>query len=886
MGTNLDAYKNLSFKGKADNESNEIKAGLRKADIDDEKLRNIFDAIDKADASGQKDGVLDENEVKMFKDKVINFAKHGKNSVFSEREAEKMLKDLGIKDANVKASDLFNLINKFTEKSKNIKKQELVQVEQNGKKENALKTEYNNRTETVLPDGSKIVVVNKKDKQGNPVKVTAQFNKDGKVQKEVIEGKYNTVTKSYKYENDKIKQVDVESKDKNGNLLEKSTKTNTYNDLGQLIATETNKENSKKIKTTILENFEYNNQGKVAKKKETKRGPKAFLINGKKVPAQTKSETTFEYDSQGKLIKTKKIEGALKDSTIVEYDTNGKIKHQEQTKTRLRILKKDGKTAFSESKATSTIDYTYDENGNKTSCDIKTTDDYGKPSTTSIKYEADGKTIKTKDREYYQRGAKVVEHYEGSNIANRAGLPSERIEYEEDGKTIKRRTVNEFDSDGILISRKVYDKNNKLVASHDFSNVNGEFEVSNQVARGDCYLLAALNSLSQTEDGHNILKQNLKVDTDAKTGKKTYTISFPGAKELKQKLLNGTAANGLKALPNDKIYIQDSYTITEDELKTAAKKAGSKYSAGDKDILLMEVAYEKFRKDVYKTRMENKISNKITAPGFGTFSNQYLQKGDFLSGGLPSDAAYLITGKNSQTYDNDRNYKEIPTLYVDSDYQMHLTDNNGNIIDKSTYAKDTIDPKMQAILDELEKDSQDGKIDNFAACAAFKVSSQEVNGQVISGGGHALTITKVDKDNVYLANPWYPEQEIVMSRKDFAKSCFRLDSTPLNKKGEEIIQENPVITQNDTNNNNNNVVSNKPNYTVPKGKGYTAMIKEALIAQGIKVTPGNIQKAKEQFEQANPKGTVKIYEGKNQQWKGNSYLIANTEVYIPQFVIE
>lgn len=877
---NLDAYKDLSFKGKVEGE-NEIKAGLRKADIDDEKLKSIFDAIDKVNAAGQKDGVLDEAEIENFANKVISFAKHGKNSVFSEREAEKMLKNLGIQDKSVKAADLFNLINKFTEKSKNIKKQEQVQVEQNGKKENALKTEYTNRTETVLPDGSKIVVANKKDRQGNPVKVTAQIGKDGKVQKEIIEGKFNTITKNYTYENNKIKQVDIESKDKNGNVLEKSTKTNNYNEAGQLIATEMISENSKKVTTTIQENFEYNEQGKVAKKTATKRGPKAILINGQKVPMESKSETTFEYDSQGKLVKTQKIEGALKDSTIIEYDTNEKIKHQEQTKTRLRILKKDGKIAISKGKTTSTIDYTYDENGNKTSCVLKTTDDYGKPSTTSIKYEADGKTIKTQDREYYQRGAKVVEHYEGSNIANRAGLPSERIEYEEDGKTIKRRTVNEFDSDGILIGRKVYDKNNKLVASHDFSTVNGEFEVSNQVARGDCYLLAALNSLSQAEDGHNILKQNLKIDTDAKTGKKTYTISFPGAKELKQKLLNGTAANGLKALPNDKIYIQDSYTITEDELKAAAKKAGSKYSAGDKDILLMEVAYEKFRKDVYKTRMENKISNKITAPGFGTFSNQYLQKGDFLSGGLPSDAAYLITGKNSQTYDNGRNYKEIPTLYVDSDYQMHLTDNNGNIIDKSTYEKDTIDPKIQAILDELEKDSQDGKIDNFAACAAFKVSSQEVNGQVISGGGHALTITKVDKDNVYLANPWYPEQEIIMSRKDFAKSCLRLDSTPLNKKGEETIQEHSNSTQN-----NNNIATNKPNYTVPKGKGYTTMIKEALIAQGIKVTPENIQKAKEQFEKANPEGTVKTYTGKNPQWQGNSYLLANAKVYIPKFEIE
>lgn len=879
--SNMDLYQNLSFKGKSV-QTNEIKAGLKKSDITNEKLKCIYDAIDKANSSGQKDGVLNAEEVETFKEKVLKFAKHAKNTVFSENEAYKLLKDLGLQNSNIKASDLFELMNLFTNQSKEIVGQQAVKVNLNGKQEDALETRYKKQTETVLADGSKIVVTNKKDKQGNPVKITAQYNKDGQIQKEVIKGKFNTVTKNYKYENGKIKTVNIELKDKNGNVLITSTKTNKYNEAGKLSATETKSENSKHEKTTIQEQFEYNEQGKVAKKTTKQIGPKTIKnpLTKKVQLAETNSETSFEYDQQGKLVKTKKIEGVLKDSTVVEYDANGKIKHQEKTKTKFLISKKNGKTTILNGKIKSTMDYTYDENGKKKSCVIKTTDDYGKPSTTTIKYEADGKTIKTQDKDYYSRGAKVVEQYKGTNISNRAGLPNERIEYEEDGKTIKRKTINEFDSEGVLIGRKVYDKDNKLVASHDFSSVNGDFEVANQIGRGDCYLLATINSLSQTEEGHNILKRNLKIDTDSSTGKKTYTISFPGAKELKQKLLSGTATNGLKALPNNKVYIQDSYTITEDELKEAAKKAGSKYSAGDKDILLMEIAYEKFRKDVYRTRVDNKISDNITAPGFGRFKNENLQKGDFLSSGLPSDARYLMTGNESQVY-YAKNYDNIPKFYVDSDFQMHLTDNNGNIIDNSTYAKDLMDPKMQAILNNLEKDSKDGKLDDFAACASFKVSTQEVNGQVISGGGHALTITKVDKDNVYLANPWYPEQEIVMSKQDFAKSCYILDSTPLNKKGEEIVRENPVSTQN-----NGNDAENKPNYTVPKGKGYTAMIKEALIAQGIKVTPENIQKAKEQFVKANPENTVRTYEGKNQQWQGNSYLIANTKVFIPQFKID
>lgn len=65
------------------------------------------------------------------------------------------------------------------------------------------------------------------------------------------------------------------------------------------------------------------------------------------------------------------------------------------------------------------------------------------------------------------------------------------------------------------------------------------------------------------------------------------------------------------------------------------------------------------------------------------------------------------------------------------------------------------------------------------------------------------------------------------------------------------------------------------------------MIKEALIAQGIKVTPENIQKAKEQFKNANPKGTVCEYQqGIHKEWIGNEYLIANSKVFIPKFEIE
>ena len=879
---NIDAYKQLTFKGKIGNE-NEIKAGLSKSNIDEESLKSIFEAIDRADENGQKDGVLDNDEVAKFKEQVLKSAKHGKISILSENEANKILKNLGITDKKISSKDLFDLLNLFTEQSKEIISQAKTEAHNlQGQKENALLTKYKNRQEIVFPNGSKITIESKTDKNGNKVQIIKQYDKNNHLRKIIQRYEHVTVTEEYTYDGDKVKQAVTKVCDQSGKVIQTQTTSFEYNEEGKVVSKKTVKETSNKQKTEIYETVEYNEQGKISKKIIKQVGPDTWKNPlTKKVEPKIKETTIeYEYDDNGKLLKSTKKEGKLK-TTVSEFNSDGKLVKQTTTNTKLHISKKDGKTNITVGKSTAVSEFEYDENGNKVSCTIKSTDDFGRPAEVYIQYAEDGKTIKTKSETYYKRGGKVQDFYDGVNIENRVGIPSTRIEYEDDGVTIKRKTVNIFDDDGILIGRKIYDKDNNLIAEHDFSTVNGEFDVSNQIARGDCYFLATINSLSQTDTGHQILKDNLKIETDS-NGKKVYKISFPGAKELRNKLKNGTAANGLAAIPENKIYIQDTYTITEDELRNAAKKAGSKYSAGDKDVLLMEVAYEKFRKDAYRTRTENKIPDQIQPPGLGAFSAKNIKKGDFLSSGKPSDASYLITGNVSSTYCADAN-QNVPIVYVDADYQMHITDENGQILDNS---KDdvTIPPQMQAMLDALEKDSEDGKIDDFAAMACFKVAQQEVNGQVTKGGGHALTITKVDKDNVYLANPWYPEQEIVMSKKDFAKSCYRLDTTAMNKNAQ-----NELPTNND---NSNNVqppkivpnTNNKPNYTVPKGKGYTTLIKEKLLEQGFKVTPENIKKARAQFESANPKGTVRTYEnGKRKDWIGNQYLLAGAKVYIPQF---
>ena len=87
---------------------------------------------------------------------------------------------------------------------------------------------------------------------------------------------------------------------------------------------------------------------------------------------------------------------------------------------------------------------------------------------------------------------------------------------------------------------------------------------------GDCWLLSGIMSLSYTEDGAKLIEDAITKNDDG-----SYSVYFQGA---------------------DK-----TYTVTEDELKDANKnsllsKLGlekSKYSKGDDDMLLIELATEK-----------------------------------------------------------------------------------------------------------------------------------------------------------------------------------------------------------------------------------------------------------------------------------------------------
>ena len=813
----------------------------------------------------RKDHKLDKEEVAIFK-KVIN----------DYAGADKTLDDNEI-------LQIFGLTAGTPEADKTLKQFKTVLERQTtGSTTTTQEDESGNKiTSTFNADGSGTVIKTGKDKQGNPYSETLTYNKGGILAKRVTTNSVGTITSEYtSNENGQPVTINTTMTDKSGKVVSTSVAKYTYED-NKKKTSEVVVKDSKGTKTT-KETYTYNEQGLMTKKEGIVTGPKVFqLPNGTTIPEQHNYSVENEYNSDGKVTKTVRKEGSgnINGKTVtILYNENGKISRQETAEQKLVFYKdSDGKMKVRKEQVLRTIDYTYHENGNKAQVVMHNVDSTGKPSDSTIQYAQDGKTIVAQDKVFYKRGAKIEDHYEGANINNRVDLPSQRTEYEEDGITIKQKTINKFDDNGILIGREVYDKDGKLIKSYDFSTVDGNFEISNQIGRGDCYFLSAINSLAESEDGHKLLQQNLKIEKDS-NGNNVYTISFPGASKTREALLK---ANGIK-VDESKIYFQDSYSITEAELKEAAKKAGIRYSAGDKDVLLLEVAFEKYRKDIFKTRQANNIPATFALQGFGTFDSKCIAQGDYLSNGQPADAMYAMTAIPSEVY----SAKNTPVCYVDSDLNMHLTDENGNIIDGQTKAAPSTQEEKDAsaritkLLNELEQDSADGKIDNFAATVGIRVSTQEVNGHCIKGGGHALTVLKVTADTVTLSNPWSPDTYITMPRKDFEMAALSLTVTPINQAGVQAAAQSGQQAQGPESPQNPSAPANKPNFTVPKGKGYITLIREELKKQGIPLTRENIRKAQEQFEQANP-GQVKI-----SKTTGNKYLYAYAKIYIPQFKMD
>ena len=94
--TMTDGIRQFKINGKQVDLSNDKKSASKDLYANDAQLNSIFDKLNKADANGNIDDVLDEKEIKDFQQKIINAA--GEDGDLSSEEAKSLLESMGLKD--------------------------------------------------------------------------------------------------------------------------------------------------------------------------------------------------------------------------------------------------------------------------------------------------------------------------------------------------------------------------------------------------------------------------------------------------------------------------------------------------------------------------------------------------------------------------------------------------------------------------------------------------------------------------------------------------------------------------------------------------------------------------------------------------------------------
>lgn len=119
-----------------------------------------------------------------------------------------------------------------------------------------------------------------------------------------------------------------------------------------------------------------------------------------------------------------------------------------------------------------------------------------------------------------------------------------------------------------------FDSTGTLLKYEDNKHLDGIISGVNTQQTGDCYLLAAINSIRSLHNGAEIIANLIKRDEDG-----GYTVTFPGVVE--------------KAKTNNDLT--GVYKFTPAEIYDIKNRED--LSTGDNDIKLLEAAYEKYRKE-------------------------------------------------------------------------------------------------------------------------------------------------------------------------------------------------------------------------------------------------------------------------------------------------
>lgn len=276
---------------------NKLKSGIT-ADAfkDDVKALELFGASDK-----NKNGVLDLDEVSVFKDKLTESA--GEDKVLTEKETKKLLKESENKEqykkSKMKPQDVFDYVNKFAQTSEKSKiKSSVVEGDKR------VVTYEDGAQEVINKDGSKIIStvsgavksVKNVDKDGNLVSEERTNDEDGSVENFVF-GEDNSMKSTLRY-------------------ADGSTLTKTYDAQGN--PTSAMLQDEKGTHEIGLSGFA---SGKVVKTVEGKGTPEEKTIS-----YNYSGENSFTQETvQGNLTSKIAVEnGVVKSTSAVQYDSEGK----------------------------------------------------------------------------------------------------------------------------------------------------------------------------------------------------------------------------------------------------------------------------------------------------------------------------------------------------------------------------------------------------------------------------------------------------------------------------------------------------------------------------------------------------------------------------------
>lgn len=263
----------------------------------------------------------------------------------------------------------------------------------------------------------------------------------------------------------------------------------------------------------------------------------------------------------------------------------------------------------------------------------------------------------------------------------------------------------------------------------------GKIENSKQGNIGDCWLLSGINAMRYSEKGQEILNEHI---TETENG---YNVRFEG--------------------------LNKDIEITKQEIIEAVQSY--KYSIGDSDVLLYELAFEKALSDTKKN--DSIASNKDSKD----------ENESSIDGGDLELFISSLTGKKTEKVSNSKGCGDegyVGEKVLDAFLEIikpligpvEYVDYLGNILDKI------------------------GESDNIIATVAF-VSKEnkkaryltDVNGEkhrvsgVDSDSRHACAIKSVGDDLVTLINPWNSSKDIVVTKQEFLDNAIMISYCDLSE---------------------------------------------------------------------------------------------------------